>query len=58
MSTIDADALYRVLLEQIRGAYGTAFAEPGGLRLAGIYSGGAWLASASRAISARRRSAS
>jgi len=44
MSTIDADALYRVLLEQIRGAYGTAFAEPGGPRLAGIYSGGAWLA--------------
>ena len=44
MSTIDADALYRVLLDQIRGAYGTAFAEPGGPRLAGIYSGGAWLA--------------
>ncbi|UEP28653.1 MULTISPECIES: bifunctional pyr operon transcriptional regulator/uracil phosphoribosyltransferase PyrR [unclassified Burkholderia] len=44
MSTIDADALYRVLLDQIRDAYGTAFAEPGGPRLAGIYSGGAWLA--------------
>jgi aspartate carbamoyltransferase catalytic subunit len=44
MSTIDADALYRVLLDQIRGAYGTAFAEPGGPRLAGIHSGGAWLA--------------
>ncbi|MBN3785185.1 bifunctional pyr operon transcriptional regulator/uracil phosphoribosyltransferase PyrR, partial [Burkholderia sp. Ac-20345] len=44
MSTIDAEALYRVLLDQIRAAYGTAFAEPGGPRLAGIYSGGAWLA--------------
>ncbi|WP_027813705.1 bifunctional pyr operon transcriptional regulator/uracil phosphoribosyltransferase PyrR [Burkholderia cenocepacia] len=44
MSTIDAEALYRVLLDQIRAAYGTAFAEPGGPRLAGIHSGGAWLA--------------
>jgi pyrimidine operon attenuation protein/uracil phosphoribosyltransferase len=44
MCTIDAEALYRVLLDQIRAAYGTAFAEPGGPRLAGIHSGGAWLA--------------
>ncbi|AOJ09071.1 bifunctional pyr operon transcriptional regulator/uracil phosphoribosyltransferase PyrR [Burkholderia mayonis] len=45
MSSIDAEALYRVLLDQIRGAYGeTAFAESGGPVLAGIHSGGAWLA--------------
>lgn len=45
MSTIDAEALYRVLLDQIRDAYGAAaFAAPGGPVLAGIYSGGAWLA--------------
>ncbi|CAN0618769.1 Pyrimidine operon regulatory protein / Uracil phosphoribosyltransferase [Burkholderia multivorans] len=45
MSTIDAEALYRALLDQIRGAYGAAaFAAPGGPVLAGIHSGGAWLA--------------
>lgn len=45
MSSIDAEALYRVLLDQIRGAYGgTAFADAGGPVLAGIHSGGAWLA--------------
>jgi pyrimidine operon attenuation protein/uracil phosphoribosyltransferase len=45
MSTIDAEALYRVLLDQIRGVYGVAaFSEPGGPVLAGIHSGGAWLA--------------
>ncbi|MEW9582809.1 bifunctional pyr operon transcriptional regulator/uracil phosphoribosyltransferase PyrR [Paraburkholderia sp. DGU8] len=48
MSFIDAEALYRELLEQIRAAYGDAFcADPNGAEgpvLAGIYSGGAWLA--------------
>ncbi|WP_179404304.1 bifunctional pyr operon transcriptional regulator/uracil phosphoribosyltransferase PyrR [Burkholderia guangdongensis] len=45
MSPIDAEALYRVLLDQIRGAYGeAAFAAPGAPVLAGIHSGGAWLA--------------
>ena len=58
MSTIDAEALYRVLLDQIRAAYGTAFAEPGGPRLAGIHTAAHGLPSASRAISVRRRSAS
>ncbi|AYE28446.1 bifunctional pyr operon transcriptional regulator/uracil phosphoribosyltransferase PyrR [Burkholderia pseudomallei] len=45
MSSIDAEALYRVLLDQIRAAYGdAAFAQAGGPVLAGIHSGGAWLA--------------
>ncbi|WP_323118355.1 bifunctional pyr operon transcriptional regulator/uracil phosphoribosyltransferase PyrR [Burkholderia alba] len=45
MSFIDAEALYRVLLDQIRGAHGDAsFADPAGPVLAGIHSGGAWLA--------------
>jgi pyrimidine operon attenuation protein / uracil phosphoribosyltransferase len=43
MSFIDAEALYRALLEQIRAAYGTSLAAPDGPVLAGIYSGGAWL---------------
>lgn len=44
MSSIDAEALYRALLEQIRAAYGEKFDGAGGVVLAGIYSGGAWLA--------------
>ena len=48
MSSIDAEALYRALLDQIRAAYGDGFgaAQNGaeGAALAGIYSGGAWLA--------------
>jgi pyrimidine operon attenuation protein / uracil phosphoribosyltransferase len=45
MSSIDAEALYRALLDQIRDAHGaTAFADPAGPVLAGIHSGGAWLA--------------
>ena len=49
MSSIDAEALYRAVLEQIRAAYGEQFGEqlgeePGGAVLVGIYSGGAWLA--------------
>ena len=44
MSSIDAEAFYRVLLEQIRDAYGASFGSPDGPVLAGIYSGGAWLA--------------
>jgi pyrimidine operon attenuation protein/uracil phosphoribosyltransferase len=50
MSSIDAEALYRALLEQIRAAYGEQFGEQlgdrggaDGIVLAGIYSGGAWL---------------
>ena len=47
MSFIDAEALYRALLEQIRAAYpasqGTSFGAADGPVLAGIYSGGAWL---------------
>jgi pyrimidine operon attenuation protein/uracil phosphoribosyltransferase len=44
MSFIDAEALYRAVLEQIRAAYGDAFNAADGPVLAGIYSGGAWLA--------------
>ena len=44
MSSIDAEALYRAVLEQIRAAYGAGFGGPDGAVLAGIYSGGAWLA--------------
>ncbi|WP_246796933.1 bifunctional pyr operon transcriptional regulator/uracil phosphoribosyltransferase PyrR [Burkholderia perseverans] len=45
MSSIDAEALYRALLDQIRDAWGeAAFAAPDGPAIAGIYSGGAWLA--------------
>lgn len=48
MSSIDAEALYSALLEQIRAAYGDRLgAGPDsakGAVLAGIYSGGAWLA--------------
>jgi pyrimidine operon attenuation protein/uracil phosphoribosyltransferase len=44
MSSIDAEALYRVLLGQIRAARGESLANPGGAVLVGIYSGGAWLA--------------
>lgn len=47
MSSIDAEALYSVLLEQIRAAYGDKLgAGQDGEQaavLAGIYSGGAWL---------------
>lgn len=47
MSSIDAEALYRALLDQIRAVYGDKLgaAQDGeGAALAGIYSGGAWLA--------------
>ncbi|MGA7779026.1 MAG: bifunctional pyr operon transcriptional regulator/uracil phosphoribosyltransferase PyrR [Paraburkholderia sp.] len=49
MSSIDAEALYRAVLEQIRAAYGDQLGEqPGsessGAVLVGIFSGGAWLA--------------
>ncbi|MGF6465669.1 bifunctional pyr operon transcriptional regulator/uracil phosphoribosyltransferase PyrR [Paraburkholderia youngii] len=48
MSSIDAEALYRALLDQIRAAYGDqlAAAHDGAQAavLAGIHSGGAWLA--------------
>ncbi|MFL9963433.1 bifunctional pyr operon transcriptional regulator/uracil phosphoribosyltransferase PyrR [Paraburkholderia sediminicola] len=48
MSSIDAEALYRALLDQIRAGYGDRFgADQSGAEgavLAGIHSGGAWLA--------------
>ena len=44
MSSIDAEALYRAVLDQVRAAYGDAFGAADGPVLAGIYSGGAWLA--------------
>ncbi|WP_281663890.1 bifunctional pyr operon transcriptional regulator/uracil phosphoribosyltransferase PyrR [Paraburkholderia fungorum] len=48
MSSIDAEALYSALLEQIRAAYGDRLGagqdSAEGAALAGIYSGGAWLA--------------
>ncbi|WP_375508395.1 bifunctional pyr operon transcriptional regulator/uracil phosphoribosyltransferase PyrR [uncultured Caballeronia sp.] len=44
MSSIDAEALYRELLGQIRAAYGESLSQAGGPVLAGIYSGGVWLA--------------
>ena len=39
MSSIDAEALYCAVLEQIRAAYGDALGGPDGAVLAGIYSG-------------------
>ncbi|SAL66656.1 uracil phosphoribosyltransferase [Caballeronia cordobensis] len=44
MSSIDAEALYRALVDQIRAAFGESLAAPDGPVLAGIYSGGVWLA--------------
>ena len=44
MSSIDAEALYRELLGQIRAAYGESLSQANGPVLAGIYSGGVWLA--------------
>jgi pyrimidine operon attenuation protein/uracil phosphoribosyltransferase len=48
MSSIDAEALYRALLDQIRAVYGDRLGagqdDAEGAVLAGIYSGGAWLA--------------
>ncbi|MGX7004370.1 bifunctional pyr operon transcriptional regulator/uracil phosphoribosyltransferase PyrR [Caballeronia sp. KNU42] len=44
MSSIDAEALYRELLGQIRAAYGESLTQEGAPVLAGIYSGGVWLA--------------
>jgi pyrimidine operon attenuation protein / uracil phosphoribosyltransferase len=44
MSSIDAEALYRALLDQIRAAYGESLKQANGAVLAGIYSGGVWLA--------------
>jgi pyrimidine operon attenuation protein / uracil phosphoribosyltransferase len=43
MSSIDAEALYRALLDQIHTVYGDEPAAAG-IVLAGIHSGGAWLA--------------
>jgi pyrimidine operon attenuation protein / uracil phosphoribosyltransferase len=43
MSSIDAEALYRVLLGQIRAAHGESLMQADGAVLAGIYSGGVWL---------------
>lgn len=43
--TLDAEALYRAVLDQLRAAYpGDAFSRADGIALAGIYSGGAWIA--------------
>ena len=49
MNTPDAEALYRAVLEQIRaaypaGAFGAPDDAPEGVAIAGIHSGGAWLA--------------
>ncbi len=44
MSCIDAEVSYRALLTQIREAYGHLFGTHGAPELAGIHSGGAWLA--------------
>ena len=44
MSSIDAEALYRELLGQISAAYGESLTQAGAPVLAGIYSGGVWLA--------------
>ncbi|GLU30493.1 bifunctional pyr operon transcriptional regulator/uracil phosphoribosyltransferase PyrR [Trinickia caryophylli] len=44
MSCIDAEASYRALLDQIRDAYGQSFGAHDAPVLAGVYSGGAWLA--------------
>lgn len=44
MSGIDAEAFYRVLLAQIRDACGESIGQADGPMLAGIHSGGAWLA--------------
>ncbi|SAL61602.1 bifunctional pyr operon transcriptional regulator/uracil phosphoribosyltransferase PyrR [Caballeronia telluris] len=44
MSPIDAEALYRALLDQIRAAHGESLKAADGAVLCGIYSGGAWLA--------------
>ena len=44
MSSNDAEALYRELLGQIRAAYGESLTQAGAPVLAGIYSGGVWLA--------------
>jgi pyrimidine operon attenuation protein / uracil phosphoribosyltransferase len=43
--TLDAEALYRAVLDQIRAAYpAEVFSGPDGIALAGIHSGGAWIA--------------
>jgi pyrimidine operon attenuation protein / uracil phosphoribosyltransferase len=43
--TLDAEALYRAVLDQIRAAYpADAFSAPEGVAIAGIHSGGAWIA--------------
>ncbi|RQH08329.1 bifunctional pyr operon transcriptional regulator/uracil phosphoribosyltransferase PyrR [Paraburkholderia dinghuensis] len=43
--TLDAEALYCAVLDQIRAAYSVdAFSAPDGVAIAGIYSGGAWIA--------------
>jgi pyrimidine operon attenuation protein/uracil phosphoribosyltransferase len=44
MSSIDAEASYATLLAQIRDVYGVSFGAADGPVLAGIHSGGAWLA--------------
>lgn len=43
--TPDAEALYRAVLDQIRAAWpADAFRQPDGIAIAGIHSGGAWIA--------------
>ncbi|MGI4815313.1 MAG: bifunctional pyr operon transcriptional regulator/uracil phosphoribosyltransferase PyrR [Janthinobacterium lividum] len=44
MKPFDAEALYRILYEQVRQAYGDQLFAPDGVALVGIHSGGAWLA--------------
>jgi pyrimidine operon attenuation protein / uracil phosphoribosyltransferase len=45
MSSIDAEALYRAVLDEIRAVYdGKLGDKPGDAALVGIHSGGAWLA--------------
>ncbi len=44
MSSIDAEALYRALVDQMRAAYRQTLASSDGVVLTGIYSGGVWLA--------------
>lgn len=45
MSTPDAEALYRAVLDQIRAGYAAdAFSAAAGIAIVGIHSGGAWVA--------------
>lgn len=42
--SLDAEALYRDLVDRLRAAYGDALGQPDGVLPVGIHSGGAWLA--------------